>query len=107
MRRALGVAAALALCACAALTPSREPPAARAPVPAPGYHAKTPQGVDLVYDAARGVYAVTGAPDSYWVDQRFYRRAGTGWVVAPALEGPWTACASGELPPGLRSEEGR
>lgn len=104
MRRALVAAAALALGACAS-APAREPPAA--PAPAPGYRAKTPQGVDLVFDARRGVYGVAGAPDRYWVDQRFYRRGEAGWLVAPALDGPWTECPSGDLPPGLRSEEAR
>jgi hypothetical protein len=111
MSRRVATFAALVLwlgaCASAATSPPApsESASQSAAVALPvGHRAKTPQGVDIVFDAERGVFAVVGRPDHWWVDQRFYRREAGGWFVAPSLEGPWTACGSGDLPRGLRAE---
>ena len=101
MTRLRAAAAALCLLACAggALPPGPPP----APPPARGYVAVTPQGDELEFDAARQTYAVRGRADTWWLDGRFFRRAGQGWESSPRLEGPWQACAEADLPPGLRA----
>jgi hypothetical protein len=101
MRRAFCAAlAAVSLAACQIVAP----PSAPAPEAAAhgAYRAKTPQGVDLVFDARRALYAVPSAPGTFWLDQRYFRRAATGWESGPALEGPWRECAPSDLPEGLR-----
>ncbi len=101
MTRLHGVAlAAILLAGCRGLLPGPTGGAAtREPA---GYRAKTPQGVDLVFDARLGLYAVPEASGVYWLDQRYYRKSGTGWQSSPGLSGPWRECASADLPAGLR-----
>ncbi|HTO07875.1 MAG TPA: hypothetical protein VMR86_12560 [Myxococcota bacterium] len=112
-RRLAAAAAALCLAACAggalppggppAAPPARRPPAAPPEAPARGYLATTPQGVELEFDAARGTYAVREKPDTWWLDGRFFRRAGGAWESSPKLDGPWQPCAPADLPAGLRA----
>lgn len=109
--RVLGaVLAAAVLTACVAVAPAPSPGPGKSQghgppphAPAHGYRAKTPQGVDLVFDTQIGVYVVVALPGQYWLDGRYYRENGKGWVVAVGVDGPWTACAVADLPPGLRS----
>jgi len=104
--RALLVALLAAGCAAAAppvpagpARPAQAPPAASAP----GFHAVTPSGVEVVYDPARRAYAVPEAPGTFWLDGRYFRRSGDAWQTSAALDGPWSACAPADLPAGLRA----
>jgi len=106
----LGIAlAAAALAACIAVEPQATTGPAKARgngppphAPAHGYRAKTPQGVNIVFDTQVGVYVVVDLPGSYWLDDRYYRESAQGWLVGAGVDGPWAACASSDLPPGLR-----
>jgi hypothetical protein len=115
MQRLAVALVAAALAACVAVAPGPAPSPANGPAksrghgppphaPAHGYRAKTPQGVEIVFDTALGVYVVVELPAHYWLDDRYYRRdAKSGWTVGVSLDGPWTACADADLPPGLRA----
>ena len=106
MTRLVAAAAALCLAACATAggAPTLEgQPAPPALPPARGYVATTPQGVELEYDAPRQTYGVRGQPDTWWLDGRYFRRAGESWDSSPRLEGPWAPCAPDDLPAGLRA----
>ncbi len=116
MRR-LGIAlAALALSGCFAVATSSGPGPGPAPgpgksqghgppphAPAHGYRAKTPQGVEVVFDTQVGVYVVINVPGSYWLDDRYYRKAPKGWLWSASFEGPWEVCVEANLPAGLRA----
>jgi hypothetical protein len=95
VKRAIAVGLLLAACATA------PPTAPSAPAPQ-GYRAKTPQGVDLVFDPKLQLFAVPAAPGAYWLDGRYFRRTGSGVDCASALEGPWAPCSAAELPERLR-----
>jgi hypothetical protein len=106
---ARALALGLLLAGCATAPPAQRPapaaPAAAARSAAegiPGFHAVTPGGVEVVYDPARRAYTVPSAPGAYWLDGRYYRRAGAGWESSAALAGPWQQCPPAELPLGLR-----
>jgi len=102
-RRARALAAALLLGACAT-APRVSPPESAKPAPAErGFHALTPQGVGLVYDPGRRIYAVPSQPGTYWLDGRYFRHAGDGWQTSASATGPWQACPETEVPEGLRS----
>jgi hypothetical protein len=102
-RRLAALGLALGLCACAGGTFPRPAPGPAAPLPpARGYEAVTPHGVELEFDAARQTYQVRSQPGVFWLDGRFFRRAGPGWEASERLDGPWTACAADDLPAGLR-----
>ncbi len=114
MRKLAVVLFAAVLAACVAVAPGRAPApgpgAAKAKghgppphAPAHGYRAKTPQGVDVVFDTQVGVYVVVELPGNYWLDDRYYRKGASGWVVSARVDGPWTVCPSGDLPKGLQS----
>lgn len=111
MRRTLlavaGTVAGLALAACVHVAPEARPAPSRGHGPPPhapahGYRAKTPQGVDVVFDTGIGAYVVVDLPGVYWLDERYYRSGPEGWQVAVRSNGPWTVCADADLPPGLR-----
>jgi hypothetical protein len=98
-----GLALALAVLVLAGCQSAARPSGLGSAAPASaGYRAKTPQGVDLVFEASRGLYGVPVAPGTYWLDQRYYRRSAARWESSPDLDGPWTACAPADLPAGLR-----
>ncbi|HXZ85160.1 MAG TPA: hypothetical protein VEI82_06695 [Myxococcota bacterium] len=99
--RALALGLLAAACATAP-PPQRAPAAPPAAAQVPGFRALTPTGVELVYDPAHRAYAVPSLPGAFWLDGRYFRRAGEGWESSSALEGPWQACAGPDLPPGLR-----
>jgi hypothetical protein len=95
------LAAALLFGACA--TEARVPPAPAKVTPAErGFRATTPQGVALVYDARRRIYAVPSQPGAYWLDGRYFRRASEGWQTSASATGPWQACPEADVPEGLR-----
>ena len=111
MRKLAIVLLAAALSACFVVAPDRAPapghkhsrghgPPPHAP--AHGYRAKTPQGVNIVFDTQLGVYVVVDLPDRYWIDDRFFRKGSSGWTVSASLDGPWKACATADLPKGLQ-----
>jgi hypothetical protein len=114
MRKFEAVLAATVLTACVAVAQSPAPgpeksqghgPPAHAP--AYGYRAKTPQGVNITFDTGIGVYVAVDVPGLYWLDERYYRNSATGWQVSAGFEGPWTVCASGDLPVGLQREDSK
>lgn len=96
--RAFAAALLLGACAAAAPPPKPAPPAAELR----GYRAKTPHGVDLVFDSRLQVFAVPESPGTFWLDGRYYRRTGSGVDCSAKLAGPWAACPAAELPPALR-----
>jgi len=104
------VTAALAACIVAAPGPAPRPGPAKSQghgppphAPAHGYRAKTPQGVEIAFDTQIGVYVVVELPGNYWLDDRYYRKGASGWVVSGSFDGPWAVCPPGDLPAGLRS----
>lgn len=69
--------------------------------PAHGYRTQHGHGPELVFDSRLGVYAVVGRSGHYYHAGHWYRRAGDGWQLSVALEGPWRAVAVQRLPVGL------
>ena len=103
MRATRALAAGLLAAACATAAPPAPSPAPGPPAPElQGYRAKTPQGVDLVFDPKLQLFAVPGSPATYWLDGRYFRRTSSGVDCAAKLEGPWAPCPAGELPERLR-----
>ncbi|MEX2205773.1 MAG: hypothetical protein WEF50_06045 [Myxococcota bacterium] len=113
MRKLAIVLSAAALAACVAVDSDRMPVPRPGPAksqghgppphaPAHGYRAKTPQGVNVVFDTQIGVYVVVDLPGSYWLDDRYYRKATSGWTVSASFDGPWQPCPTAELPKGLQ-----
>jgi hypothetical protein len=118
MRSLALVLSIVALSACVAVGSDRAPASSPGPAaskrhgppphaPAHGYRAKTPQGVNIVFDTQLGVYVVVDLPDRYWLDDRFFRKASSGWTVSTSLDGPWKACATVDLPKGLQGGPGK
>ncbi len=108
------VAASLAACVAVGSDPTPTPARAQGPAksqghgppphaPAHGYRAKTPQGVDVVFDTQIGAYVVVSLPGNYWLDDRYYRKGDSGWVVSANVEGPWASCPFDSLPKGLQA----
>jgi hypothetical protein len=86
----------------------------RRPVPGPGHgplaHApahglrrKYVQGVELVFDAERGVYVVVGCVDHYYSDGYFFRFYGGVWEVSLYHDRDWGPLGHKPLPPGLHA----
>jgi hypothetical protein len=75
--------------------------------PAHGYRHKHREGVDLIFDAHRGVYVVAGHPACYWQDDHYYRDRGSRWEVSVSIQGPWRITATSSLPSGLMAENGK
>lgn len=94
MTRAAAALAASALAAACTLAPPATPPAPEAPATQRGFRAATPDGVELVYDASRRAYAVSGRPGVFWLDGRYYRQADGNWQTSPRLDGEWSPCSS-------------
>jgi hypothetical protein len=103
MRGAHALVIPALVAACALPAPPAPPPAAAEP----GFHAVTPEGVDLVFDPRVQTYAVAGRPGVYWLDGRFFRRADARWEASLRPDGPWQTCAPAELPRGLASDRAR
>jgi hypothetical protein len=73
--------------------------------PAHGYrHRHQRDGVELVFDAGRGVYVVVGLPACYFLDGVYYRRISKKWEKATGIEGDWKPVGRDRIPAGLRSE---
>ncbi len=108
------VLVAAALAACIAVAPPSAPGPGKsqghgppAHAPAHGYRAKTPQGVSISFDTGIGVYVAVDVPGLYWLDERYYRKGASGWQVSAYFAGPWAACAAGDLPTGLQSQDSK
>jgi hypothetical protein len=100
--RALAAALLVGACASEARVPAPSPVPARADR---GFRALTPEGVALVYDARRSVYAVPSQPGAYWLDGRYFRRGADGWLESASATGPWRATRDADVPEGLRSAQ--
>jgi hypothetical protein len=67
--------------------------------PAHGYrHKHHRDGVDLVFDAGLGVYAVAGWPGHYWHVDRYLRWSAGKWLVSKHMGGVWVVVSSERLP---------
>jgi hypothetical protein len=73
--------------------------------PAHGYRHKHHEGVELVYDAGRGVYVVVDLVDHYYFKGHFYRFRNGQWEVSFSLEGAWEGIRERSLPPGLQTKK--
>jgi hypothetical protein len=85
------------------------PPVAKRPGPPPhapahGYRHQHPDGVDLVYDAPRGVYVVQRHSKCYWRDGHYYRQKGTRWEMSGSIRGPWGWVGVHTVPSSLTAE---
>lgn len=75
--------------------------------PAHGYrHHHDHHGVDLVWDAHLGVYAVVGFPSLYFWDGYYYRYHDGFWQTASRPRGSFKPYR-GHVPPGLAKKHGR
>jgi hypothetical protein len=81
------------------------PPVYRPPhwAPANGYRRRHPAGIDLIFDRNMGVYSVSGYPQNYFYNGRFYRYRDDFWQASPYWKGPWGGIDLIDLPPGLRA----
>jgi len=80
--------------------PGNGPPAH---APAHGYRNKQVSGVELVFDAGRGVYVVVGLADHYYYDGYFYRLRADAWEMSLKPDTGWASVSIGSLPPGLQA----
>ena len=80
--------------------PGNGPPAH---APAHGYRNKQVCGVELVFDAGRGVYVVVGLPDHYYYDGYFYRLRADAWEMSLKPDTGWASVSIGSLPSGLQA----
>lgn len=84
-----------------AVTRSGPPPWA----PAHGYrHKHRAHGVELVFDAPLGVYAVVGMPGLYFHHDHYLRLHAGSWQQSPRLGGPWLVVSAEHVPPGLQRQ---
>ncbi len=79
--------------------PGNGPPAH---APAHGYRNKQVCGVEVVFDAGRGVYVVVGLPDHYYYDGYFYRLRAGAWEMSLKPDTGWASVSIGSLPSGLQ-----
>lgn len=97
--RALLLAAALfGLTACS-LQQSQSPGRAGASAKPHPHFAPPPQGHSH-WDEQLGVHVLENSPGLYY-RQRTYYRWNNGWSWAVRPSGPWQACPSSAVPPGL------
>ncbi len=75
--------------------------------PAHGHRHKHRQGVELRYDAGRGVYFVIGHPGHYFRGELFYRKLSGTWTAGAGIDGPWWTIAVEDVPLGLRRAEAK
>jgi hypothetical protein len=76
--------------------------------PAHGYrHTRHREGVDLVFDAGLGVYAVADWPGHYWHVDRYLRWAAGEWFVSRHIGGVWVVVSSDRLPGKLVAKHGK
>ncbi len=71
--------------------------------PAHGYRQKH-QGVEIVYDSGRGVYAVVDFPLHFYFEGNYYRYQEPHWEVGVHVDGPWESLSDDALPRGLRAK---
>jgi hypothetical protein len=80
--------------------PGNGPPAH---APAHGYRNKQVCGVEIVFDAGRGVYVVVGMADHYYYDGYFYRLRTGVWEMSLKPDTGWAKVSIGSLPSGLQA----
>ncbi len=74
--------------------------------PAHGYrHKHHEHGVELVYDAKRGVYVVVEFTNHFYFRGYYYRHKESWWEISVHIGGPWKVVAEKSLPEGLRSKK--
>jgi len=76
------------------------PPHARAH----GHRRKCPDGFEVVYDSASGVYVVVGYPNHYYLDGHYYRFHQDRWQISVSVKGKWQQLGKRPLPPGLKAK---
>ncbi len=58
--------------------------------------------VELVYDAALGVYVAEGYQGTYFRDEYYYRDLDDHWEYSSRIRGPWNSVGVRKLPHGLK-----
>lgn len=69
--------------------------------PAHGYRHKHSDGVELKFNANRGIYAVIDYDDYYFHGDNFFRIIDGAWKKSKHISGPWLPTPSDIIPPGL------
>ena len=72
--------------------------------PAHGRRRKQVAGVELIFDAGRGVYVVVGCVDHYYYDGYFFRLHGDMWEISLYPDRDWGPLGHKSLPPGLHAK---
>jgi hypothetical protein len=89
----------LGITACS-LQPSQSPGTASVPSSKPHPHFAPPPQGHSHWDAQLGVHVLENAPALYYRERTYYHwNNGWSWAVQPT--GPWQACPSSAVPPGL------
>lgn len=98
------IAAALLACvACGGGYAVAESPPPYAPTYA--YRYRHPDDhVVLVYSPGLAVYRVSGYPNYYYSDGRYYRLRGGTWYYTSHIRGPWVATSYQSIPSGLHKK---
>jgi hypothetical protein len=95
----------LGLTACS-LQPSQSSSTASVPSSKPHPHFAPPPQGHSHWDAQLGVHVLENAPALYYRERTYYHwNNGWSWAVQPA--GPWQACPSSAVPPGLSRHYGQ
>ena len=72
--------------------------------PAHGYRHKSHDGIDIEFDAGKGVYVVVGVSNHYYHKGKYYRFRDDWWETGITFKGEWKSVSERSLPSGLRSE---
>lgn len=72
--------------------------------PAHGHRRKCPDGFEVVYDSASGVYVVVGYPSHYYLAGHYYRFHEDHWQISVSFKGTWQHIGKRPLPPGLKAK---
>ena len=69
--------------------------------PAHGHRYRHHDGIDLVYDAKIGVYAVVDHTHHFHDGQNYFRWIDGRWMMSVRMDRGWVVIASRDLPPSL------